>query len=94
MSNTYFFNNYTEFLDRSQFDSCKLGFYFLQLFEFLDECFLVNKESLTLIDDNYEITSRNNYTGQKTPASLRDYIKWSTDIKKRNGEKKYFNLFY
>ena len=61
--------------------------YFSQLFDFLDEYFLVGKESLTLIDGDYEITSHNNYTRQKTSISLREYIKWTTDIKKRNCEK-------
>ena len=28
-----FFNNYTEFFDRNQFNPCKLGFYFSQLFD-------------------------------------------------------------
>ena len=85
MSNAYFLNSYTEFLDRNQINPCKLGFYFFQLFYFLDECFLVDKESLTLIDDNYEImtTRRDNYTGQKASVSLKDYIKWTTDIKKK-----------
>ena len=90
---TYFLNNYNELLDQTQFSPCKLGFYFFQLFDFLDECFLVDKESLTLVDDDYQITSHGNYTGQKTSVSLRDYINWTTDIKKRNGEKKYFNFF-
>ena len=81
-------------MDRNQFNPCKLGFYFFQLFDFLDECFLVDKESLTLVDDDYEITSRDSYTSQKTSVSLRDYITWTTDIKKRNGDKKYFNFFY
>ena len=92
MLNTYFFNNYTEFLDRNQFNPCKLGFYFFQLFDFLDECFLVDKESLTLIDDDYEITSRDNYTGQKTIVSLRDHIKWTTDIKKKRNDEKLIKI--
>ena len=71
-----------------------MGFYFFQRFDFSDECFLVDKESLTLIDDDYEITSRDNYTGQKTSVSSRDYINWTTGMKKRNNEKKYFNFFY
>ena len=87
ISNTYFFNNYTEFLDQNQFNPWKPDLYFSQLFDFLDEYFHVDKESLTLIDDDYEITSHDNYTGQKTSISLRDYIKWTTDIKKRNCEK-------
>ena len=45
---------------------------------------------MTLIDDNLEITNRDSYTGQKT---LRDYVNWTIDIKKRNAEKKYFNFF-
>ena len=96
MSNAYFLHSYTEFLDRNQINPCKLGFYFFQLFDFLDECFLVDKESLTLIDDNYEImtTRRDNYTGQKASVSLKDYIKWTTDIKKkRNSAKKYLKFF-
>ena len=60
-----------------------MGFYFFQLFDFLDECFLVDKESLTLTDDDYEITSCGNYTRQKTSVSLRMYINWTTDIKKK-----------
>ena len=69
-----------------------MGFYFFQLFDFLDECFLVDKESLTLIDDDYEITSRDNYTGQKTIVSLRDHIKWTTDIKKKRNDEKLIKI--
>ena len=94
MLNTYFLNNYTELLDWNRFNPCKLGFYFCQLFNFLDECFLVDKESLTLIDENYEITSCDIYTGQKASVSLRDYTKWTTDIKKRISKEKYFDFFY
>ena len=46
-----------------------------------------------MIDEDYERTSRDNYTGQKTSVSLRDYVKWTTDNKKRNGEKKCFIFF-
>ena len=49
---------------------------------------------MTLIDDDFELTNRDSYTGQKASVSLRDYIKWTTDIKKTNGEKKYFDFFY
>ena len=45
---------------------------------------------MTLIDGNLEITNRDSYTGQKT---LRDYVNWTIDIKKRNAEKKYFIFF-
>ena len=70
-------------MDQNQFNPCKLGFYFFQLFDFLDECFLVDRESLTLTDDDYEITSCDSYTRQKTSVSLRIYINWTTDIKKK-----------
>ena len=40
-----------------------------------------------------EITNRDSYTGQKTSVSLRVYVNWTIDIKKRNAEKKYFNFF-
>ena len=82
-------------MDQNQFNPCKLGFYFFQMFHFSDECFLVDKESLTLVDDNYEITSRDSYTSQKTSVSLRDYITWTTDITDwtTDGDKKYFNFF-
>ena len=81
-------------MDRNQFNPSCLGEYFVQLFDHLDECFILNKDVLTVINEDYEITSRDNYTGQKRFFSLRDYIKWTIDIKKRNGEKKYFNFFY
>ena len=60
----------------------------------MDECFLVDKESMTLIDANYKITSCDIYTGQKASVSLRDYIKWTTNIKKRSCKEKYFDFFY
>ena len=41
---------------------------------------------MTLTDDDYEITSRHNYTGQKTSVLLRDYINWTTDKKKKRGK--------
>ena len=88
------FKNFVEFLDGNQFNPSCLGEYFFQLFDHLDECFLLNKEVLTVLDEDYEITSRDNYTGLKTSVSLRDYIKWTNEIKKRNGEKKYFTFFY
>ena len=81
-------------MDRNQFNPSCLGECYFQLFDHLDECFLLNKEVLTVIDEDYETTSRDSYTGQKTSVSLRDYIKWTTDFKKRNGEKKYLNFFY
>ena len=80
-------------MDRNQFNPSCLGEYFFQLFDHLDKCFLLNKEILTVIDEDYERTSRDNYTGQKTSVSLRDYVKWTTDNKKRNGEKKCFIFF-
>ena len=81
-------------MDGNQFNPSCLGKYFFQLFDHLDECFLLNKEVLTVIDEDYETTRCDSYTGQKTSVSLRDYIKWTTDFKKRNGEKKYLNFFY
>ena len=56
----------------------------------LDGSFLVDKESLTLIDDDYQITSRE---GQNKSVSLREYINGTTDIEKRNGGKKIINFF-
>ena len=81
-------------MDRNQFNPSCLGEYLFQLFDHLDECFLLNKEVLRVIDEDYKITSRDSYTGQKRSVSLRDYIKWIIDIKKRNSERKYFNFFY
>ena len=81
-------------MDQNQFNPYKLGLYFFQLFDFSDECFLVDKESLTLVDDNYEITSRDSYTSQKTSVSLRDYITWTTDIKKKETVTKNILIFF
>ena len=64
------FENFAEFLDRNQFNPSCLGEYFIQLFHHLDECFLLNKEVLTVTDEDYEITSPDSYTGQKTSVTL------------------------
>ena len=48
---------------KNQFNSCSLGYYLFRLYEFLDECFLVDKESLALIDDDFELTNRDSYAG-------------------------------
>ena len=74
-------------MDRNQFNSCSLGCYLFGLFEFLDECFLVDKESFTLIDDDFELTNQDSYTGQKTSVSLKQYISRTTDIKKETVKK-------
>ena len=75
---------------KNQFNSCSLGYYLFRLYEFLDECFLVDKESLALIDDDFELTNRDSYAGKKTSVSLRDYINWTTDTKERNSEKMFY----
>ena len=59
----------------------------------MNECFLLNKEVSTVIDKDYEIASRDNQTGKKTSVSLGYHAKWTNNIKKRNGEKKYFIIF-
>ena len=58
----------------------------------MNECFLVDKESLTLIDDDFELLIVTVILDKKTSVSLRDYINWTTDINKKNSEKKYFNI--
>ena len=87
------FKNFVEFLDGNQFNPSCLGDYFFQLFDHLDECFLLNKEVLTVLDEDYEITSRDNYTGLKTSVSVRDYIKWTNEIKKKKRWKEIFYFF-
>ena len=87
------FENFIEFLDLNQFNNSCLGEYFFQLFDHLNECFLLNEEVSTVIDKDYEIASRDNHTGKKTSVSLGDQTKWTNNIKKRNREKKYFIIF-
>ena len=81
-------------MDRNQFNPSCLGEYFFQLFDHLDECFLLNKEVSTVIDKDHEITSRDNQTGKKISVSLGDHSKLINNIKERNGEKKYFVVFF
>lgn len=38
-------------------------------------------------------SSRDRYTGQKNETSLKDQIEFTTDIKRRNKKKKYFDFF-
>lgn len=51
------------------------------------------RHSLQTIDENFCLTNHDSYNGQRTSVPLKDYIKFTTDIKERNGEKKYFEFF-
>ena len=69
------FADFEEYCDRYQFDRCKLHCYAIRLFDFLNECFIVDKESLQIINDNFSFSYCGSYTGQKTYTSLKDHIK-------------------
>ena len=62
------FAGFEEYCDRYQFDRCKLRCYAIRLFDFLNECFIVDK---VFISFSY----CGSYTGQKTYTSLKDHIK-------------------
>ena len=47
------FSDLEEYCDRYQFDECKLRCYAIRLFDFLNECFVVDKESLQIINDDF-----------------------------------------
>ena len=67
------FSDFEEYCDRYQFNECKC--YTIRLFDFLNECFIVNKESLQITNNDSNFSYRNSYTGQKTYTSLKDHIK-------------------
>ena len=69
-----------------------MGYYLFQLDEFWDKCFLVDKESSTLIDDDFELTNLDSYTGQRTSVSLRVY-KLDNWYKKKKRWKKIYIFF-
>ena len=59
------FSDFEEYCDRYQFGECKLCCYAIRLFDFLNKCFVVNKESLQIINNDFSFSYPDSYTGQK-----------------------------
>ena len=88
-----YLNNFQKHLDLAQFDLFKLKQFGFKLFPLLLECYVYNKRSLEAFSGHFYYLSRDHYTGQKNETSLNDEIEFTTDIKCRNGEIKYFDFF-
>ena len=58
----------------------------------LCQILIYKKRSLEAFQWMY-YSSRDRYTGQKNETSLKDQIEFTTDIKRRNKKKKYFDFF-
>ena len=86
-------NNFEKYLDRAQLDLFKLKQFGFKLFPMLLECYVFDKRSLEAFSGRFYYSFRDRYTGQKNETSLKHQIEFTTDLKRRNGEKKYFDFF-
>ena len=84
-----YLNNFEEYLDRAQFDLFKLKRFDFKLFPMLLECYVYDKQSLEAFSGRFHYSSRDRHTGSKNETSLQDQTKFTTDLKKRNREKKF-----
>ena len=89
-----YLSNFEEDPDRCQFDIHALKIFGFKLFSLLLECCCVDKWSLKAFNGDFYYSSRDCYPGEKTETSLKEQIKFTTDLKNRNGKKKYFDFFY
>ena len=88
-----YLNNFEEYLDRAQFDLFKLKQFGFKLYPMLLECYVFNKRSLEAFSGHFCYSSRT-ITQTKNETSLKHQIEFTTDLKRRNGEKKYLDFFY
>ena len=88
------FSNFVKYCDRNQLTECKLSWFTITLFDFLNKCFVVDKNSFQIINNDFSFSYRDSYTEQKIYTSLQDHIKWTTEMKESNSEKKNFDFFY
>ena len=58
------------------------------------ECYCFDKTSLETFLGHCVWSCRDQYTGQKSEFTIKEVIKENVNIKKRNGEQKYFDFFY
>ena len=58
------------------------------------ECYHVDKRSLEAFSGHYVWSFCDRYTGQKCELTLKKVIDHNVELKKRNGEDKYFKFFY
>ena len=86
--------NLEEYLDRNQFNLSKLKAYAFKLYLFLMECYHVDKRSLKTFSGRYAWSCRDRYTGQKSEFTLKKIVDCNIELKKCNGEEKYFKFFY
>ena len=89
-----YLTNFEEELDCAQFDLFQLKMFGFKLFPMLLERYVYDKRSLEAFSGHFYYSSRDRYTGEKNETSLKDQIKFNTDLKKRNSKKKYFDFFY
>ena len=63
------------------------------------ECYIYDKRSLESFSGHFYYSPRDRYTGQKKKkkkkkSSLKHQIEFTADLKRRIGEKQYFDYFY
>ena len=81
-------------MHRIQYVLFKLKQFAFKLYPSLTECYQIDKRFIEAFSGHYYYSPRDRYTGQKSEVSLKDMIEFHSDLKKRNGEKKYFDFFY
>ena len=62
------------------------------------ECYIYDKRSLESFSGHFYYSPRDRYTGQKKnkqkKKTLKHQIEFTADLKRRIGEKQYFDYFY
>ena len=71
----------------------KLKGYAFKLYQFLMECYHVDKRSPEAFSGHYVWSYRDPYTGQKSELTLKEIVEENIKLKNLNGEEKYFKFF-
>ena len=77
-------SSFEEELDRNQFNLFNLKQFGFELFPFLAKYYYVNQRSLEAFSGHFSYPFTDRYTGEESET----FFKFTTNIKKRNGDKK------
>lgn len=81
-------------MNKNPFHLTNLKKYARKLYPFLLKCYDMDQTSLEAFSGEYTYSFRDWNTGGKSTLLLREWIENLTEIKKLNGEKKYFKFKY